>query len=65
MPVLRTVVLVAAFALIAIGAFLIFTAKSSGSAPEELPKPLQGEPAWTHVCLGSMNDPNWCEDIGK
>ncbi|MFJ4739045.1 hypothetical protein [Streptomyces sp. NPDC088775] len=57
--------------LIAVGVFLMLAGASSSSSP--MPKPLRApaasigpdgaEPAWTHVCLGSMTDPTWCESI--
>ncbi|WP_329147318.1 hypothetical protein OIU91_16950 [Streptomyces sp. NBC_01456] len=68
---LRTVVLIVSAALIAVGGFLIFSAQRSDGAPTQPPVrtpaasigPDGAEPAWTHVCLGTDDEPSWCQDI--
>ncbi|MEV6310019.1 hypothetical protein AB0M10_15640 [Streptomyces sp. NPDC051840] len=60
---MRTLLLVTAVILIAIGGFLIHSALLDHHIPQDLPKPNEQEPSWTHVCIGANNDPKWCEHI--
>lgn len=68
---LRAAILVIATVLIATGGFRVISGASSGDSPQPNPAPVPaasivpngGEPAWTHVCLGTDDEPAWCENI--
>ncbi len=46
---------------ISVGAVAVFMAVVPSSAHRTADSPSPGEPAWTHVCLGMVSDPDWCE----
>lgn len=67
---MRAALLVAGVSLIAIGLYVIFFGESASDAPAETPRipaasigPDGAEPAWTHVCLGTDDEPAGCKDI--
>lgn len=66
---MRAALVVAAFSLLAVGLYLMFSTESNSSSPQPHPSPAVSigpdgaEPAWTHVCLGTDDEPSWCEDI--
>ncbi|WNI17590.1 hypothetical protein [Actinacidiphila sp. ITFR-21] len=65
---LRAFVIATAVALISAGGFLVLTAQDIDTSPARSPRPTpamsigpnDAEPAWTHVCLGTDDDPSWC-----
>ncbi|MEU9050194.1 hypothetical protein AB0D37_07275 [Streptomyces sp. NPDC048384] len=67
---MRAALLVAGVTLLAVGLYIIVFGESSGGAPKESPRvpaasigPDGAEPAWTHVCLGTDDEPAGCKDI--
>ncbi|MGW3860269.1 hypothetical protein ACWEDZ_02125 [Streptomyces sp. NPDC005047] len=57
----RTILLSLAVALVAVAAFIAVAppGKAPDTGMQHKPVP-SGEPAWTHVCLGVVDDPDWC-----
>ncbi|WP_328749269.1 MULTISPECIES: hypothetical protein [unclassified Streptomyces] len=67
---MRAVLLIVGASLIAVGLYLIAFGDTPGDAPKETPRipaasigPDGAEPAWTHVCPGTDDEPAGCKDI--
>ena len=70
MRALRPVLLVIAVSFIAVGLYLVCLGESDAEKPAETPPipaasigPDGAEPAWTHVCPGTDDEPAGCKDI--
>lgn len=55
----RLITLLTAISIGAVAVFMAVVPQSSVPGTPDSPSP--GEPAWTHVCLGMVSDPEWCQ----